>query len=237
MSELTYNDISNEIIEWGNYDVDSSALNVRSIINRATRYVGNWQQGRWNGLYIRDYSTTVDSTGYLVSLPSDLNVLYRVHQSTLERYQYRRYLDYDLQVEQPTDLADEPTRKIKFYYALQANETIYLSYWRNIKEFADSTDQVPDLPQSGEAILETAKWFVLRNERGVNLNEKSEQRLMAEDMIRQLWAKDNGFDIDESAPPADMDLDNHFAGTNYDLSDGGDAVKFRGPIMDRNFGG
>ena len=100
---------------------------------------------------------------------------------------------------------------------------------------------MPDIPQSGEAIIEVSKWFTIRNERDTSANEKIEQQKMAEDAIRSLWGKDVGADIDTSANYANIDFDRNFAMTNYDLSNGGDAIVQetlrRGVIMDRNFGG
>lgn len=238
MADLTYNDISAEIAEFGDFDVDNAALNLRKVINMATRFVGNWMDGRWNDLLIRDYSTTFDSTGYLVTFPDDLNTLKYIHRTTLERNQYRRNNDYDLQVEQPTDLADAPTRKAKFYYQQTNNGTVYLTYWRKVKEFADSTDQVPDIPGSGEAIMEYGKYIVLRSERDIGMNEKLEQRDFAFNLIRDLWGRRGvGYDVDNSAPSADVDRDTHYAMTNYDIENGGDVVRRSGPIMDRNYGG
>jgi hypothetical protein len=238
MSDLTYNDIAAEVAEFGDYDISASALDVRKLINMAVRYVGNWMDGRWNDLFIRDYATTFDSTGKLVTFPANLNILRYIHQTTLERNQYRRWNDYDLEVEAASDLVDAPTRKANFYYAKSPSGTVYLSYWRKILEFNSATDQVPDIPGSGEAILEYAKYLALRAERTVNVNEKVEQQMFAMNLIRDLYGRRGvGYDVDNSAPVADVDLDSHFAMTNYDIENGGDIVRRSGPIMDRNYGG
>jgi hypothetical protein len=240
MADLTYNDIAAEIAEYGDYDVAASALDVRKMINMAVRYIGNWMDGRWNDLYIRDYATTFDATGRLVTFPSELNILKHIHRTTLERNQYRRWIDYDLEVEQPATahLTDAPTRKANFYYVQTANGDVYLSYWRKILEFNAATDQVPDLPGSGEAILEYAKYLILRAERTVNMNEKIEQQTFAMNLIRDLWGRRGvGYDVDNSAPVADVDIDAHMAMTNYDIEGGGDTIRGTGPIMDRNYGG
>jgi len=191
------------------------------LLNKAVRYIVNEYQGRWYHLLRFDQSESFDSTGYEVTIPSDFNVLAYLARSTdgQSKYhgsEYYRKVEGDL-----ADLTDAPTRVWRFWDKQTPNGTVYSTYWRTAKEFADSTtEQYPDIPDSGQAILDTAKWLGLKEKAGSSPKLIEFWGREAQNQIRDLKSIDYAYGKDRTAVRADWNTDTHYA-TTYNPKDGG----------------
>lgn len=226
MADLTYGEIESDLIAFAEANLESAPGGALRIINRAVRYIQDFYNGKWEHLTVRDYPVAFDSTGLLITLPTDFNRLYRVFRMVRQSAQEMGETEFYLEVSSPTVLTVAPTRRLHYWHARNAGEARYLSYWRLAKLFAGTDSEVPDMAGSGEAILSVAKWLVARNERNANQNEVLTLKTEAVDAIRQLKCNDDS-DFAENAfdnPIANFD---GFQYESYNLEDGGQSLARR----------
>lgn len=218
---MLYLEMKADVGHFLNYSPDGLNKKATGILNKAVRYIQNFYQGRWRHLFIRDNETTLDSTGKIIALPSDLNHLELVARLTRGRHWFKRDTDYYIDTASPSDLTSAVTKQIKFWFAQTPNQQMFLSYWRLWKEFADSTtEQYPDIPESGDAIWKTARYLGLVEDEGANNNDILFWKREAEQAIRDLKCVDSGYDTEDAPPLVDINNDVYEA-EYYSHGDGG----------------
>lgn len=233
MADLfTYGDLVSELESFAGSRLSGAPGGTRLVINRAQRYIQDFYNGEWGHFFIRDYSVTVDGTGYYITLPTDFYKLHRLYKNTLERGLLMGESDFVIDVTSPANLDAAPTRRIRFWRARTALATMRMSYFRTVKDFTTTpTTQVPDMAGSGEAILEVAKWIIVKSERDSDSNEKKELYVDSVLAIRRLKNMDDDGFSEFSAPDPTNNSD-AFEYDSYNLDDGGDSSRRHNPLYD-----
>jgi hypothetical protein len=217
---LLYLAMKKDIEHFAGFDPGGLTDGAAGILNRATRRIVNMYEGRWKHLYRREQSVTVDSTGYYITLPSDINHIHFLALRDEQEGQFRRETDYYLETSSPSVLTSAPTKKLRFWRAHNPSSTMYMNYWRLVLTFSDSsTEQYPDIPESGEAILAMAKYICL-NESRAPMAEQKDYLAVAIREVRDLKAKDGGYDVEEAAIQTHVNTD-PFQAPNYSPQSGG----------------
>ena len=234
MADLTYGEIKDALVYFAEDDVESAPGGALRVVNRAVQFIQDFFDGEWENLLVRDKEVSLDPTGIYVTLPDNFNKLYRVYGLSSERLLEMGDTNFTVEAGEPTDLTSKPTRRIKYWIA-QGSGSKHLTYWRKAMLFTstDGDSQVPDIPNSGETILDVAKWLQAKNERNTSRNETMSLQNDSYDAIRRLKANDSPRFQEFSAGDLVKNSD-PFTYENYNLSDGGSMVNDNNPLLDGN---
>ncbi|MFA6152963.1 MAG: hypothetical protein WC716_16695 [Chitinophagaceae bacterium] len=223
MSDLTYGQIEAELLDFAEDDLAAAPGGAARLINRALRYIRDFYQGEWEHLLVHELSRTIDATGYLITLPSDFNKLKYVFQFTRQRGREFEKTDFYMDRESPADLTDAVLRQIHYWKQKTSGGVRYITYWRTFKEFAGTSAEFVDMPNSSETILDVGKWFIARSERNRDRGEIKDLKDEAVLSIRRLKVQDVSVAADHNAVAPSNDMETVVYPT-YDLNDGGASV-------------
>ena len=220
---MLYNEIVQNLEVFLDYDPSGGTNATRGLINSAVRYISQRYNNRWKHLLRRQQTVTLDSDLVTVPLPSDFGVLEFIALFEREGGQMRRERNYYIETSSPSDLLTAPTKTIRFWFKKTAGSEFFMNYWRSIKEFDDqgATDQFPDIPNSGEAILAVAKWLGTKDDTGSPQSAIATLRAEAMEKVGDLKNIDSGYDSDASAPETHVDHDPQQY-VHYNQFDGGE---------------
>lgn len=233
-NQMPYSEIKAEVEDHAKFDPSEDfSGGIRDWINKGVRAVSREYGGEWNSLLVEQASVAINSDGKTIDLPTDWvkTKELKIQKDTTTKgiisqipfrvsNVLRRGRDYRMIYSQPTDLTSQRIPQIELKFDGGAGEDRFLTYWRQVKFFANtSSEQYPDIPFSGKAIVAASKLLMAeQNDEEPNIIERLRNEYRNE--IRLLRVIDVDVDGDGTQPNVDNDSEDSYV--SYDTDIGGD---------------